>query len=129
MDVICSDIIRLGNIRDAQASIPVNYTLCDFGKWYYGDGQILSNYPEYKDLELVHQMVHDTYLQIYNLYKKRIEGTLFNSEKKQLRQRDEKANKLSLVLTEYSKILFDALLNLESKIMNLSDEAIKKMNF
>lgn len=117
-------LIRLGDIHQENVSIPVNYTMCDFGKWYYGEGQKLSAYSEYLDIEEVHQSVHDTYLQIYSLYKNKIEGSLFNSAKKQMEEREEKAQKLDLILKQYSKLLFELLLTLEKKVKSLSNEEV-----
>ena len=117
-------LIRLGNIHQANASIPVNYTSCDFGKWYYGEGQKLNEYSEYTDIEEIHQLVHDTYLQIYSLYKKPIEGSLFNSAKKQKAEREEKARKLDIILKQYSKLLFELLQTLEKKVKSLSSDEV-----
>jgi len=117
-------LMRLDDIHQANANIPVNYTMCDFGKWYYGEGQKLGEYSEYLDIEEVHQSVHDTYLQIYSLYKDKIEGSLFNSAKKQMAEREEKAQKLDLILKQYSKLLFELLLTLEKKVRALSNEEV-----
>ncbi|HFS67846.1 MAG TPA: hypothetical protein ENK67_06500 [Flavobacteriia bacterium] len=117
-------LIRLGDVEQANAKVPVNYTSCDFGRWYYSDGQMLSEYSEYTDIEEIHQLVHDTYLQIYSLYKKPIEGGFFNSAKKQLAEREEKALKLDIILKRYSKLLFELLVTLENKIKSLSDQEI-----
>lgn len=117
-------LIRLGDVEQANAKVPVNYTSCDFGRWYYSDGQMLSEYSEYTDIEEIHQLVHDTYLQIYSLYKKPIEGGFFNSAKKQLAEREEKALKLDIILKKYSKLLFELLVTLENKIKSLSDQEI-----
>lgn len=120
-------LIRLGDVKEANATIPVNYTSCDFGKWYYGEGQKLDEFTEYTDIEEIHQLVHDTYLQIYSLYKKPIEGSLFNSAKKQLAERETKALKLDLILKQYSKLLFELLITLEKKIKSLSNEEVHSL--
>ncbi len=120
-------LIRLGNVKEANATIPVNYTSCDFGKWYYGEGQKLAEFSEYTDIEEIHQLVHDTYLQIYSLYKKPIEGSLFNSAKKQYAERETKALKLDLILKQYSKLLFELLITLEKKIKSLSNEEVHNL--
>ncbi len=120
-------LIRLGDLKQANAQIPVNYTNCDFGKWYYGEGQKLSEFSEYTDIEEIHQLVHDTYLQIYSLYKKPIEGSLFNSAKKQEAERESKAIKLDLILKQYSKLLFELLQKLEVKVKSLPDEVVENL--
>jgi len=117
-------LIRLGNVNEAKSSIPINYTMCDFGKWYYGDGQILHGFPEYLQMEEIHKNVHDTYLQIYELYVKPIKGSLFNSEKSQLAKRDKEAQTLSVILEEYSKIMFDLLNSVENSVKKTSNNEL-----
>ena len=115
-------LIRLGDIEQAKASIPINYTLCDFGKWYYGEGLKLSFFSNYTEMEAIHKQIHDTYLQIYELYLTPIKGFLFNSEKSQLEKRHKKAMALSQILDEYSKIMFDLLISVEISVKNMSNE-------
>jgi len=118
-------LLRLGDVEEAKSAIPINYTLCDFGKWYYGEGQVLNSFPEFIQMENIHMNVHDTYLQIYNLFNKKIKGYLFNSEKNQLEKRNKKALALSDILNEYSKIMFDLLLIVEQSVKNMSYEELK----
>jgi len=120
-------LIRLGDLKVANTTIPVNYTSCEFGKWYYGEGQKLAEYSEYTDIEEIHQLVHDTYLQIYSLYQKPIEKSLFNSAKKQLAEREEKALKLDLILKQYSKLLFELLAQLEKKVKSLTSDEVMNL--
>ena len=120
-------LIRLGNIETANTSIPINYTMCDFGNWYYGEGQILTIFSEYEQMEDIHKNVHDTYLQIYELYVNPIKGSLFNSEKSQLASRNKKALVLSQILDEYSKIMYDLLVSVENSVKKMSDEELKNL--
>ncbi len=121
-------LTRTGNIHNAKTSIPFNFTACDFGKWYFGKGQMLVFFKEYQNLDRPHQMIHDTYLQIFDLYKKRIEGSLFNSEVKQKKARKVKLDVLVKILLDYSTILFDNLFLLESTIKNLSEQQMDELN-
>ncbi len=120
-------LLRLGDVEEAKSAIPINYTLCDFGQWYYGEGRILKAFPEFIQMEEVHMHVHDTYLQIYNLYNKKIKGHLFNSEKSQLEKRNKKAAALSDILNEYSKIMFDLLLIVEQSVKKMSYDDLEKI--
>lgn len=45
--------------------VPVLYTDCKFGKWYYGDGQQLADFPTFKGLEEPHQQLHLVYMEIF----------------------------------------------------------------
>ncbi len=120
-------LIQLGNIDEAKVSTPINYTVCAFGKWYYGDGQVLTPFKEYRDIEEVHQQVHSTYLEIFSMYNEKLEGSLFTSVKKLEKERKEKAVKLEIILREYSKLMFDLLVALEMKIKRMSDVEINAL--
>jgi len=45
--------------------VPVMYTDCKFGKWYYGEGQKLSNFPAFRGLEDPHEQLHLVYMEIF----------------------------------------------------------------
>ena len=120
-------LIRLGNIETANASIPINYTMCEFGKWYYGEGQVLTIFTEYEQMEDIHKNVHDTYLQIRELYVTQIKGSLFNSEKSQIATRNKKALALYQILEEYSKMMYDLLLSVENSVKSMSNGELKKL--
>lgn len=47
--------------------VPINYTDCEFGSWYYGDGQALSGLREFKEIEDPHSQLHTLYMQIFAL--------------------------------------------------------------
>ncbi|TNF99421.1 MAG: hypothetical protein EP297_05615 [Gammaproteobacteria bacterium] len=44
--------------------VPVAHTDCDFGHWYYGDGQILSSLPSFQAIESPHKNLHSEYMHI-----------------------------------------------------------------
>lgn len=113
-------LVRLGNIHEAKEMIPINYTLCEFGKWYYGEGQSINDIVGFNEIENVHQKVHDIYLQIDNLYKQRLEVTLFKSVKKLKKQRLEIAKELSHKLDGHSKVLFKYLDLIEKELRRKS---------
>lgn len=53
---------------DVEARAPVLHTHCVFGAWYYGEGQALRHRcSEFDAIEMPHQQLHDTYLQIHRL--------------------------------------------------------------
>lgn len=48
--------------------LPVRHTDCQFGKWYYGEGQaLLGRVSIYEDIEGPHEMLHSIYEQIFQL--------------------------------------------------------------
>ncbi|MCF6350601.1 MAG: CZB domain-containing protein [Flavobacteriaceae bacterium] len=121
-------LVNTGNFHDVKATYPINYTTCDFGKWLYSEGLMLASLKEYETIELVHQKIHDYYLKIYNLYKTKITGTLLNSKKKQLVERDKKCNLLWAILKKQSTDFFDYILALEITIKNFSEQEIDALN-
>ncbi len=122
-------LIRLEDIQAANATISINYTLCDFGKWYYGEGQVLSFLSEYIQMEEIHKNVHDTYLQIYELYVKPISGSFFKSEKSQKQMRNKKALALYEVLDEYSNLMYDLLVFVENTVKEMTKEKILSLEY
>ncbi|MGB1092254.1 MAG: CZB domain-containing protein, partial [Oceanobacter sp.] len=41
---------------------PVLHTSCEFGRWYYGDGQALKDKPEFQVIDNQHKEIHDLYV-------------------------------------------------------------------
>ncbi len=56
--------------------VPVNARECEFGKWYYGDGQRLQIVPGFNEIEEPHDKLHETYMEIF--------GLLYGEENKKL---------------------------------------------
>ena len=50
-----------------KAQVPVNSTECEFGKWYYSDGQDLRDLPGFREVEDLHDRLHKTYMEIFVL--------------------------------------------------------------
>ncbi len=51
--------------------IPLEVTSCDFGQWFYCDGQILLvifSEDSIKKLENKHRELHDSYMKIFKIY-------------------------------------------------------------
>ncbi|MBN2894302.1 MAG: CZB domain-containing protein [Campylobacterales bacterium] len=52
-------------------AIPMDSTDCAFGLWFYGEGQALGMLPNmdcFKEIELKHNALHDTYMKIFKIY-------------------------------------------------------------
>jgi hypothetical protein len=47
-----------------QDKVPVHATECAFGKWYYGEGQKLKKANGFKEIEWLHDRLHETYMEI-----------------------------------------------------------------
>jgi hypothetical protein len=51
--------------------VPVNCTDCQFGQWFYGEGQRLNMMPSMdclKEIEVLHFELHDMYMKIFKIY-------------------------------------------------------------
>ncbi len=51
----------------SKEQIPVLPTECEFGKWYYGEGQELQGIEAFQKLEAVHDELHRIYMEIFKL--------------------------------------------------------------
>ncbi len=50
-----------------QDQIPVQHTDCTFGRWYHGEGQVLSALPAFRAIEAPHRTLHDAYAEIFRV--------------------------------------------------------------
>lgn len=119
-------------------SIPVDSTECNFGKWFYSDGQILnalSNNPLecMQRIELLHFSLHDTYLHIFNIYfsqEKRggFFAKLFGMKRKSLTPMEENlAREYYEKLEEISHELLDEINRLERRLIAVPEEKISSL--
>lgn len=114
-----------------ESSIPVNSTECEFGKWFYSDGQRLNdirNNPvsAMTEIEELHFKLHDIYMNIFKIYydteKKGFFSKLFGQKKKVSDEEKEVAKKYFDEMEGVSKELVQALNTMERRI-NVVDGA------
>ncbi len=108
-------------------TLPIVHTECEFGRWYYGKGMDLSMSPNYQNLEIPHEMLHESYIQIYTLQKAKLRGGFFTSKRKLLRKRQEEIMNLLANLNDYSRIISESMHQLELEVLNMTDEEIRKL--
>ncbi|MEZ5496141.1 MAG: CZB domain-containing protein [Gammaproteobacteria bacterium] len=111
--------------------VPINYTDCEFGSWYYGDGQALSGLREFKEIEDPHSQLHTLYMQIFALLFNEKKHSLFSKLVGKASKVDEQ-NKLEAKrkfkqLDLVSKTIVEKLDVLESKLKNMADDEIQKL--
>lgn len=61
----------ISDIPVEQDAIPVDYTECMFGQWFYSDGQELALMPGMDcitEIGTKHQELHDEYIKIFKIY-------------------------------------------------------------
>lgn len=120
-------LLRIGDVKKADTTIPKNSTECQFGLWYYQDGEALAVFPEYREMEKNHDNIHDIYFQIYSLYNSEIKSSLFSSEKSQKEKRYKKALSLSHKMTQCSGIMSNLLIYLEDKLRAMPSAELEKL--
>jgi hypothetical protein len=102
--------------------VPVSATECEFGKWYYGNGQKLKSIPGFKEIEKPHDKLHETYMEIFTLLygeenkKSSFFSKLIGSAQKAAAEKWEAARAKSLILKDHSTEVVDQLEQLQRVI-------------
>ena len=110
--------------------IPVNATDCNFGRWYYGKGQALIKMASFKELEDQHDLLHQTYREIFVLLfgeEKKDQSffsRLFGSSQKSSEKNHQLAKDKVVILVEQSKVVLKKLDELERMIYAMSEGQI-----
>lgn len=130
--------LLISGVDVEEDSIPVDSTECKFGKWFYTDGQMLnalSNNPIecMKKIESLHFKIHDTYLNIFNIYfSKEKKGGFFSKffglKRKELSKAElHLANKYYEKLEAISVELLDEINRLERRLVAVSDQKVEAL--
>ena len=113
--------------------IPLDVTTCNFGKWFYCDGQILlSIFTEeaVKTVENKHKELHDIYMKIFTIYFSTAKQSLFSKLFKYKRNVSEVEKEIALkellALEKVSSELISYLNIIEKKLNNIDEETFKK---
>jgi len=113
-------------------AIPVDSTECQFGTWFYGDGQRLYAFSGMDCLEAIeslHFQLHDTYFRIFSLYfgedKRSFFSKLLNRKKKISDSDKAVARGYFSELEEISKKLLGEIGRLERRLNAMSIEAFE----
>ena len=109
-------------------SVPVLHTDCKFGKWYYGQGQVLSHIPSYREIDEIHERLHLTYMLIFKTLfgdddRSKL-SKLFGSSKKHDAAKLKKASSLLPELVDISKEMLFTIETLENQIRTMSEEEV-----
>ena len=111
-----------------EEDIPLTSDACEFGKWFYSDGQILLtifNNKTVKELENLHNQLHEEYMNIFKIYfdlsNLNFFAKLLQQGKKVSKEEHHKARLYLKSLEEISEILINKLNIMETKI-NMAEE-------
>ncbi|HHO70382.1 MAG TPA: hypothetical protein ENN02_02770, partial [Halothiobacillus sp.] len=110
--------------------IPVLHTDCDFGRWYYNEGQVLMVFKEFKEIEEVHMALHRAYAQVFKLITEEENASMFSKLlgiAKRHHEKNEPIIKQKMMeLEEASRAMIRRLDALEAKLLAMSDEEFAK---
>lgn len=114
-------------------AIPVDSTECQFGSWFYGEGQKLNAMPNMDCLgivETLHFQLHDIYMKIFKLYfgetNRSFFSKLFKMKKKVSDQEKEMAKEYFAQLQDISKNLLDEIGKLERRLHAISQSSFEE---
>ncbi len=110
-----------------QQKVPVLHTATHLGQWYYGQGQILSQIPEYQAVEPSLILVHQQYMQVYKLMFGKVRRTFFKSKEKIKEENCAKAKEKMMELTGISDTLTESLLHLERRIIDMEEAELSRL--
>lgn len=111
--------------------VPIVHTDCEFGRWYYGAGQALGGFPEFKAIASPHEQLHTVYLELFR--------QLFEPERGGLlarligRRRSASSAKNDLIqrlldeLLQVSERLMGHIETLEQTILSTDDAVIARL--
>jgi len=108
--------------------IPVEATSCDFGHWFYSDGQVLLaifSAASVKKLEYKHKELHTTYMKIFKIYFDTSDQSFFEklfNKRKKISERDRMDAHEELAYLEGISEELIAYLNIFEKNLNSIEE-------
>jgi len=118
--------LHLGIPVDKKA-VPMVETECGFGKWYYGDAAIFSDFDSFQAIEQPHSLLHNQYMQLFKARKQPIKSGLFVSSKSAAKQKADKLDKMMGQLLQVSEMLLESLKEFENEVKNMSDTEISQL--
>ncbi len=109
--------------------VPVHNTDCQFGQWFYGEGQRLNRIPSMeclKEIETLHTELHDVYMKIFRIYfsdeDRSLLSKLFGTRKKISTLNQEIAQDYYEKLRGISEKLIATIERLERRLLALSEQ-------
>jgi len=114
-----------------EGKVPVIYTDCDFGRWYYGEGQALAGLAGYRAIDDPHEQLHAVYLDIFQHLFEDDDISLFDRLRgRKVRTPENRQLEIHGKLEELLRIserLLSYIDELEHSVMALDDEILANM--
>jgi hypothetical protein len=114
-------------------AIPVDSTECNFGQWFYGEGQKLNamaNMDCLGKIESLHFDLHDVYMKIFKLYfgeaNRSMLSKLFRMKKKISDQEKDIARDYYKQLETVSKLLLEEISKLERRLYAMPQSSFEQ---
>ena len=111
--------------------VPINYTDCVFGTWYYDEGQNLSSLDEFKEIEQPHTDLHVIYMEIFKILfgqkKRSIFAKMLGKSAKLSEQDRQLARAKFRTLEEVSKHIVEKLDALEKRLKTMGEEKVAEL--
>jgi len=118
--------IHMGINVDKDA-VPMMETDCNFGKWYYGEGQIFSDMDSFQAIEQPHGLLHQTYMKLYKARRKPVKSGFFVSKSKAQNEKQTQLDTIMNQLLQVSQMLMDNLKEFEEDLKNMNDFEFNKL--
>lgn len=110
----------------SQEEVPIETTACNFGKWYFTDGQKLKSISFFKEIEALHEHIHETYHNIFILLFERSNWQKLIGAKISTKNLSQ-AKELLTQLEGHSHHLIKKIEQLEKTIQVLSEDGFQKL--
>jgi len=113
--------------------IPLEVTTCEFGRWFYCDGQILlSIFTEeaVKKVEEKHKELHDLYMRIFKIYFSTVNQSFFAKLMNYKREVSESERGIAMKELEGLEVVSSELISylniIEKKLNSIDEETFKR---
>ena len=120
-----------------EGAIPVDSTECEFGKWFYDKGQVLNSLTnntkeEMERIEDLHFILHDQYLEIFNIYFNKVKSgwlcKILGVKRRNVSDEEQKVAKRYFDSMEIiSKDLLEEINKLEQILIAVPEEKVKSL--
>jgi len=111
--------------------IPVLHTDCEFGDWYFGDGQVLNALPEFQAIDAPHKRLHEAYAEIFKLITEEENASAFSKMlgiAKRKKEADQPIIHQHMInLEQSSQNVINSLDALEHRLHEMSDEDFEEL--